>query len=303
MYSEVAGGEQGGGGDSWLGRGLLCSCPHSALCLMLGLCICRVSVSTTNAPRLFYKFYLCDDLPKFPGKSWTFGPSALASRGTRIAGLHSQTQLYQCLCPRPVGQACRLLQFNTVGSNQTSLTDVDNPCSPDIEPMCYSCSGQNLLKTLELTAEELKLGIQGGQLRGLEEERRNRLEPHWLPAEHCQIGRFPRQSCQDWALQPEEQPSPRLLTLRTVEFRVYHVVQTRICLSRLYPPFLVSAISHKQMNEWMLLLEVTGWSKRDSPLGTGWSWAVQPHRCESPCWDSRDLHSGLGLSDALRSDC
>lgn len=96
--------------------------PHSALCLMLGLCICQVSVSTTNVPRPFYKFYLWDDLPKFPGKSWTFDPSALASRGTRIAGLHSQTQLYRCLCPRPAGQPRRLLQFHTVGSNQTSPT-------------------------------------------------------------------------------------------------------------------------------------------------------------------------------------
>lgn len=66
-------------------------------------------------------------------------------------------------------------------------TDVDNPCSPDIEPKCYPCPRQNSLKTLELTSEELKLGIQGGQLRGLEEERRNHLEPHWLPAEHSQM--------------------------------------------------------------------------------------------------------------------
>lgn len=31
-----------------------------------------------------------------------------------------------------------------------------------------------------------------------------------------------------------------------------------------------------------MLMEVDG----DSPLGTGWSWAVQLYRCESPCWDS-----------------
>lgn len=211
MYSEVAGGEQGGGGDSWLGRGLLCSCPTQPCVWCWGFAYARWASLLLMCPDLFISFIfemtslnfqanleLLILLPWPPEElglqAYTARPSCTGASALDLQGNHAG--------------CCSFTPWAQIRHHQHR--DVDNPCSPDIEPMCYSCSGQNLLKTLELTSEELKLGIQGGQLRGLEEERRNRLEPHWLPAEHCQIGRFPRQSCQDWALQPEEQPSPRL---------------------------------------------------------------------------------------------
>lgn len=57
------------------------------------------------------------------------------------------------------------------------------------------------------------------------------------------------------------------------------------------PPLLVSAINHKQMNEWMLLLEVTGWSQEKLTSG---DWVILGSST-SQVWESLLRQSGPAL--------